>query len=70
MLITSSCLRNSSRKRYFGALSKGKASTFCCAVHSALGWDVEVADAPGVMCKYDKYEQNLEPDGVYGEEVY
>ena len=35
-----------------------------------MGRDVEVEDAPAVMCKDDKYEQNLEPDGVYGEEVY
>jgi hypothetical protein len=35
-----------------------------------MGRDIEVEDATAVMCKYDKNEQNLEPDGVYGEEVY
>src|SRR5437667_345366 len=32
--------RSRSRSKKFGAVSKGKASTICCAVHSAVGWAV------------------------------
>jgi len=31
--------------------------------------DIEMDDASALMCEYDKNEQNLEPDGVYREEV-
>ena len=31
--------------------------------------DVEVEDAPAIMRKYEKYKKNLEPNGVYGEEI-
>src|SRR5215475_10618596 len=33
-------MRARSRNRYLGAVSKGKASSICRAVHSALGWAV------------------------------
>src|SRR5262249_17432115 len=31
--------------------------------------DIEMDDASTMMCEHDEDEQNLEPDGVYGEEV-
>ena len=73
---SSTCFRNSSpyirsrsRSRYFGALSNGKASTICWAVHSAVGWAVtfEVNDTAAIMDKHNKNEQHFRLDDNQGE---
>jgi hypothetical protein len=78
MPITSTCfrklypyIRSRSRRRYLGAVSKGKANDLLRSpLRSRMSGDVEMDDASAVMSKHDKDEQDFEPDRVYREEVY
>src|SRR3954453_14090810 len=71
---TKSCpkMRSRSRSRYRGALSHGKASRSCCAVHSSVGMcsDSEVKHASPIMRKHEENVEDLKPDPRHGKEVH
>src|SRR5215472_11471106 len=64
-------MRSRSRSRYLGAVSHGKASRICCAVHSAVGCAVTAkCTMRRRVRQHQKHVQDLEPDRRHDEEVH
>jgi len=61
-----------SRNSHRGAVSSGKASIICCAVHAAVGWSViaKVDNSSALMREQHEDEQHAPGQGREREEVH